>query len=156
VVLKRPEVIAAVDRQAFVLNPSTPAEFREFIKDQIEITGACCAPPVCRSSRSKPGRVLVSRAFSLPMLHRPSMSAARQSSLAPDAFTASPTSWTRRQRTPDTAADRYSRVEFLLLQTQLYLGAFERLRKCRSEGLGDFSRMPAGRMRQPQASAMST
>jgi len=38
-VLKRPEVIAAVAKQAFILNPSTPAEFGEFIKDQVEIHG---------------------------------------------------------------------------------------------------------------------
>ena len=38
-VMKRPEVIAAAGKQAFVLNPSTPAEFGEFIKEQVEIHG---------------------------------------------------------------------------------------------------------------------
>ena len=38
-VLKRPEVIAATERHAFTLTPSTPAQFGEFIKAQVEIHG---------------------------------------------------------------------------------------------------------------------
>ena len=34
--MKRPDVIAAMDKQAFILNPSTPAELAAFTKDQME------------------------------------------------------------------------------------------------------------------------
>ena len=38
--MKRPEVIAAMDKQAFVLNPSTPEQFAEFCKEQIGFYGS--------------------------------------------------------------------------------------------------------------------
>ena len=34
--MKRPDVLVAMDRQAFQLNPSTPGEFAQFIKEQIQ------------------------------------------------------------------------------------------------------------------------
>jgi tripartite-type tricarboxylate transporter receptor subunit TctC len=34
--MKQPEVIAALEKQAFALNPSTPAQFGEFMKAQVE------------------------------------------------------------------------------------------------------------------------
>ena len=34
--MKQPEVIAALERHAFALNPSTPAQFGEFLKAQVE------------------------------------------------------------------------------------------------------------------------
>ena len=37
--LKRPEVLAALDRQAFMANPSTPEQFAAFIKEQMESYG---------------------------------------------------------------------------------------------------------------------
>jgi tripartite-type tricarboxylate transporter receptor subunit TctC len=38
--MKRPEVIAAMEKQAFVLNPSTPEQFAEFCKEQIGFYGS--------------------------------------------------------------------------------------------------------------------
>lgn len=37
--MKQPEVIAAMEKQAFALNPSTPAQFGEFMKVQVETHG---------------------------------------------------------------------------------------------------------------------
>ena len=37
--LKRPDVLAALDRQAFMANPSTPEQFAAFIKEQMESYG---------------------------------------------------------------------------------------------------------------------
>ena len=37
--MKRPEVLAALEKQAFMVNPSTPEQFGEFIKEQIESYG---------------------------------------------------------------------------------------------------------------------
>ncbi|MGD9941605.1 MAG: Bug family tripartite tricarboxylate transporter substrate binding protein [Burkholderiaceae bacterium] len=34
--LKRPEVLAALDKQAFIPNPSTPQQFADFIKEQVD------------------------------------------------------------------------------------------------------------------------
>ena len=34
--MKRPEVLAALDKQAFMVNPSTPEQFAAFIKEQME------------------------------------------------------------------------------------------------------------------------
>jgi tripartite-type tricarboxylate transporter receptor subunit TctC len=34
--MKRPEVLAALDKQAFMVNPSTPEQFGNFIKEQME------------------------------------------------------------------------------------------------------------------------
>ena len=36
--LKRPEVIAALEKQAFLPNPSTPEQFGAFIKEQMHPT----------------------------------------------------------------------------------------------------------------------
>ena len=38
--MKRPEVIAAMDKQLFQLNPTTPEQFAAFVKDQIESDGS--------------------------------------------------------------------------------------------------------------------
>lgn len=38
--MKRPEVLAALEKQAFMVNPSTPEEFGAFIKEQIESYGS--------------------------------------------------------------------------------------------------------------------
>jgi tripartite-type tricarboxylate transporter receptor subunit TctC len=38
--LRRPEVIAALDKQAFMANPSTPEQFGAFIKEQVESYGS--------------------------------------------------------------------------------------------------------------------
>ena len=37
--LRRPEVLTALDRQAFIANPSTPEQFASFIKEQMESYG---------------------------------------------------------------------------------------------------------------------
>jgi tripartite-type tricarboxylate transporter receptor subunit TctC len=34
--MKRPEVLAALDKQAFMVNPSTPEQFGAFIREQME------------------------------------------------------------------------------------------------------------------------
>jgi len=34
--LKRPDVIAALEKQAFLPNPSTPEQFGDFIKEQMQ------------------------------------------------------------------------------------------------------------------------
>ena len=34
--MKRPEVVAAMDKQAFILSPSTPEELGVFTKEQFE------------------------------------------------------------------------------------------------------------------------
>ena len=38
--MKRPEVLEGMEKQAFVLNPSTPEQFGTFIKEQIGFYGS--------------------------------------------------------------------------------------------------------------------
>lgn len=38
--MKRPDVLAALDKQAFMVNPSTPEQFAAFIKEQMESYGS--------------------------------------------------------------------------------------------------------------------